>query len=33
MENSIFADFAFVKAYKGDRMGNLIYHETARNFN
>jgi 3-oxoacid CoA-transferase subunit A len=27
------ADFALVKAWKGDRMGNLIYRGTARNFN
>lgn len=27
------ADFALVKAWKGDTMGNLIFHETARNFN
>jgi len=26
-------DFAFVKAWKGDRWGNLIYRKTARNFN
>jgi 3-oxoacid CoA-transferase subunit A len=27
------ADFAFVKAWRGDRHGNLIYRRTARNFN
>ena len=27
------ADFAFVKAWQGDRVGNLIYRKTARNFN
>jgi len=27
------ADFAIVKAWKGDTMGNLIYRATARNFN
>jgi 3-oxoacid CoA-transferase subunit A len=27
------ADFAFVKAWKGDREGNLVYRKTARNFN
>jgi len=27
------ADFAFVKAWKGDRKGNLVYRRTARNFN
>src|SRR5512132_1920626 len=26
-------DFAFVKAWKGDRLGNLVYRRTARNFN
>jgi 3-oxoacid CoA-transferase subunit A len=33
MEHSLNADFAFVKAWKGDRAGNLIYRKTARNFN
>jgi 3-oxoacid CoA-transferase subunit A len=33
MERALKADFAFVKAWKGDRMGNLIYRKTARNFN
>lgn len=27
------ADFAFIKAHKGDRLGNLVYRKTARNFN
>jgi 3-oxoacid CoA-transferase subunit A len=27
------ADFAFVKAWKGDRKGNLIFRKTSRNFN
>ena len=27
------ADFAFVKAWKGDTLGNLVYRRTARNFN
>lgn len=27
------ADFALVKAWKGDWMGNLIYNKTSRNFN
>jgi|SRR5215469_8372362 len=27
------ADFAFVKAWKGDRWGNLVYRKTARNYN
>jgi len=29
----IHADFAFVKAWKGDPVGNLVYRKTARNFN
>src|SRR3954464_13743466 len=33
MEYAFDADFAFVKAWKGDTEGNLIYKETARNFN
>lgn len=33
MEKGLIADFAFVKAWKGDTMGNLIYKGTARNFN
>ena len=33
MERGLNADFAFVKAWKGDREGNLIYRKTARNFN
>jgi len=33
MERGIRGDFAFVKAWKGDRWGNLIYRKTARNFN
>jgi len=33
MERAIKGDFAFVKAWKGDRLGNLIYRKTARNFN
>jgi 3-oxoacid CoA-transferase subunit A len=33
MEQGLKADFAFVKAWKGDREGNLIYRKTARNFN
>src|SRR6202795_1937584 len=33
MERALKADFAFVKAGKGDRMGNLGYRKTARNFN
>ena len=33
LELAFEADFAIVKAWKGDTHGNLIYHETARNFN
>jgi 3-oxoacid CoA-transferase A subunit len=33
MEKWLKADFAIVKAWKGDTMGNLIYRGTARNFN
>jgi 3-oxoacid CoA-transferase subunit A len=33
LESPIRADFAFVKAWKGDRVGNLVYRRTARNFN
>jgi 3-oxoadipate CoA-transferase alpha subunit len=33
LELTLRADVALVKAYKGDRMGNLIYRMTARNFN
>src|SRR5436853_2593633 len=33
MERALKADFAFIKAWKGDREGNLIYRKTARNFN
>ena len=33
MEHWLRADFSFVKAWKGDAMGNLIYKGTARNFN
>jgi 3-oxoacid CoA-transferase subunit A len=33
LERPLRADFAFVKAWKGDRLGNLIYRRTARNFN
>lgn len=32
LEHPIKADFALIKAHKGDRWGNLIYRETARNF-
>ena len=33
MEKGIVGDFAFVKAWKGDKFGNLVYRKTARNFN
>ena len=33
LESALTADFAIVKAWKGDRAGNLIYKGTARNFN
>jgi 3-oxoacid CoA-transferase subunit A len=33
LENAIRGDFSIVKAWKGDRWGNLIYRKTARNFN
>ena len=33
MELAFEADFAIVKAWKGDKQGNLIYKDTARNFN
>ncbi|MEN8550660.1 3-oxoacid CoA-transferase subunit A, partial [Acinetobacter soli] len=32
LENPIKADFALIKAYKGDRWGNLVYRKSARNF-
>jgi 3-oxoacid CoA-transferase subunit A len=33
LEKALRADFAFVKAWKGDRWGNLMYRKTARNYN
>lgn len=33
MEYSLVADVSLVKAYKADKMGNLIFNKTARNFN
>jgi 3-oxoacid CoA-transferase subunit A len=33
LERALKADFALVKAWKGDRLGNLVYRKTARNFN
>ena len=32
MEYALHADFAIVKAWKGDRMGNLVFRKTTRNF-
>lgn len=32
-EKPLHADFSFIKAYKGDTFGNLVYRKTARNFN
>lgn len=33
LERGIVADLSIVKAWKGDKLGNLIYRKTARNFN
>lgn len=33
LEKAIVADFAFVKAWKGDKSGNLVFRKTSRNFN
>ncbi len=33
LEEALTADFSLVNAWKGDRMGNLVYRKTARNFN
>ena len=33
LEESISGDFSFVKGYRGDTVGNLVYRKTARNFN
>ena len=33
LENALTADFALIKTWKADRMGNLVYRKTARNFN
>ena len=32
MEQALYADFAIVKAWKGDRYGNLVFRKTTRNF-
>src|SRR6266853_6239687 len=33
LERALVADYALVKAWRGDRLGNLVYRKTARNFN
>lgn len=33
LERALTADFALIKAWRGDRLGNLMYRKTARNFN
>ncbi|HTM42626.1 MAG TPA: CoA transferase subunit A [Terriglobales bacterium] len=33
MERALKADYALIKAWKGDKWGNLVYRKTARNFN
>jgi 3-oxoacid CoA-transferase subunit A len=33
LERALHAEFAFVKAWRGDHVGNLVYRRTARNFN
>jgi 3-oxoacid CoA-transferase subunit A len=33
LERALTADFALVRAWRGDRIGNLVYRRTARNFN
>lgn len=33
LEHALKADFSLIRAHKGDRMGNLSYNKTARNFN
>jgi 3-oxoacid CoA-transferase subunit A len=33
LEQALHADFALIKAWRGDRYGNLVYRKTARNFN
>ncbi len=33
LENAIVADYGLVRAWKGDRHGNLVYRDSARNFN
>jgi 3-oxoacid CoA-transferase subunit A len=33
MEEALKGDYAFVKCWKADKDGNLVFHRTARNFN
>ena len=33
LETALVADYALLKAWRGDRLGNLVYRKTARNFN
>jgi len=33
LEEALTADFSLIRAWKGDKMGNLVYNKTARNFN
>jgi len=33
MERALLADFAFIRGYKADRLGNLVYRKASRNFN
>jgi len=33
LEHALTADFALIRAHRGDRMGNLVYNKTAQNFN
>ena len=33
MEHAIKVDYALIKAHKGDRLGNLVYRHTSRNYN
>src|SRR5271168_4047152 len=33
LEQALGADYAFIRAYRADRMGNLVYRKAARNFN
>ena len=33
LEHALYADFALVKAWRGDKHGNLVFRKTARNFN